>query len=195
MTTIKEIWKPVVGYEGLYEVSCLGNVRGLMFLTRYGTMSRRKTPRVCKQETTHDGYKRVALSRNKELRHFSVHRLVAAAFIPNPGNLPAVNHKNESPANNTIENLEWCTPQYNSNYGTLPQRIMERQTNSPAHSKEVIQFTKDWKELERFPSTSEAYRRTGIKCDNIQRAARKPATRTAGGYHWKYVNDYDNENN
>lgn len=93
-------WKPVVGYEALYEVSDAGEVFGL---TRKG---------IIKSFVSHRGYPLVSLF-NKGKRGFSVHRLVAKAFIPNPDNLPEVNHKNGIKTDNRVENLEWCTSQAN----------------------------------------------------------------------------------
>lgn len=104
-----EIWKPVVGYEGLYEVSNKGRVRGT------NTYSH-KEPIILSQYKRKDGYRSVNLSKNNLKRTRTVHRLVATAFLPNPDNLEMVNHKDENRENNTVENLEWCTRAYNQNY-------------------------------------------------------------------------------
>ena len=101
-----EEWKPVVGYEGLYEVSNTGQIRSL----------KRNIILRPKKEPT--GYLRCNLSLNKNVKTFSIHRLVAQAFLPNPDNLPEVNHKDEDKTNNRVENLEWCNHKYNMNYGT-----------------------------------------------------------------------------
>jgi len=114
-----EIWKPVVGYEGLYEVSNKGNVRSIPHKGKnnriYGGVQR-------KQGTNIWGYKHVVLNKDNTEKTKTVHRMVAEAFIPNPGNLPCVNHKDEDKTNNTIENLEWCSYQYNSIFGTKLER-------------------------------------------------------------------------
>ena len=96
-----EIWKDIPGYEGLYQVSNLGQVRSLKF----GKI------KILKQEDK-NGYKRIQLKK----KHFLVHRLVAICFIDNPLNYPIINHKDEDPSNNKIDNLEWCSIQYNNNY-------------------------------------------------------------------------------
>ena len=101
-----EIWKPVPGYEGLYEVSDQGNVRSLNYRKTGKTFV--MSPGVDKK-----GYKRVSLVKDKKHTTFQVHRLVASAFIPNPGNLPQVNHKDKNTGNNCVDNLEWCTNSYN----------------------------------------------------------------------------------
>lgn len=120
---INEIWKPVVGYEGLYEVSNLGKVKSLGNTLKCSRFRGIET--IMRQEVTELGYCRVALRKDRKYKHWSVHRLVAIAFLPNPDNLPVVNHKDENPKNNRVDNLEWCTHQYNINYGTARQRSAE----------------------------------------------------------------------
>ena len=122
---MEEIWKDIKGYEGLYQVSNLGRVKSLprlMFNGKGYFMSKEKILKL----GTANGYKRVTLCKNNEQEPFLVHRLVAEAFIPNPNNLPQVNHKIddfEHRSDNRVENLEWCTAEYNSNYGTHNEKI------------------------------------------------------------------------
>ena len=118
-----EEWRPVIGYEGLYEVSSLGRVRSL---DRYDRMNRFCEGRILKSYTYRGGYLFVQLSSNGKLKHHLVHRLIAQAFIPNPDNLPQINHKDEVKSNNCVDNLEWCDSKYNVNYGT--RKIRERNT-------------------------------------------------------------------
>lgn len=114
-----EIWKDVLGYEGLYQVSNLGNVKSL----NYNHTKKTKLLKLSKD--TH-GYYIVPLCKNKKRRNMLVHRLVAIAFIPNPNNYPCVNHKKEFEINNNaVENLEWCTIAYNNMYGTHSKRVTE----------------------------------------------------------------------
>lgn len=103
------IWKPVVGYEGLYEVSNTGLIKSLNCYNY-------KEPRLLKLGHRPDGYLSVGLSKNNVTKTKTVHRLVAEAFIPNPDNLEMVNHKDEDRTNNNVENLEWCTRAYNQIY-------------------------------------------------------------------------------
>ena len=109
-----EIWKDVVGFEGLYQISSLGNIRSLNY-------SRTKTVKNIKPTLTH-GYLRVVLRKDKKSFTRAVHRLVAEAFIDNFDNLPEVNHKDECKTNNCLDNLEWCTRKYNLSYGTTKER-------------------------------------------------------------------------
>lgn len=107
-----EIWKDIIGFEDLYQVSNCGVVR------------HKKFNHILKPRDNR-GYKVVVLCKNNKHYNKSVHRLVAGAFIPNPENLPCVNHKNEVKDDNRVENLEWCDVKYNTNYGTGIKRMME----------------------------------------------------------------------
>lgn len=104
------IWKPIPNYEGLYEISNSGEIRSLK--PRY------KAVIYLKQTTSSKGYKTVSLAKNKIQRSFLVHRLVATVFIPNPNNLPCINHIDENKLNNNSSNLEWCSFHYNNTYGS-----------------------------------------------------------------------------
>ena len=104
-----EIWKPVVGYEGLYEVSDWGNVKSLRFRNQ-------KFAKNLTQKTNNKGYKVVDLTQKGKTKVALVHRLVAMAFVDNPNKHPIVNHKDENPLNNQADNLEWCTYSYNTTY-------------------------------------------------------------------------------
>lgn len=180
------IWKPVPGYEGFYEVSNNGCVRSIsVYSYRYKRVIRRKHARRLKEEVTREGYKRVVLSFYGTSKHHSVHRLVAKAFIPNPDNLPAVNHKDENQGNNHVDNLEWCDGKYNSNYGTLPKRISKRQTNSSHLSRPVEQYTMQGEFISVFPSMREAERITGVRNECISRVCKGKSSH-AGGFLWKY---------
>ena len=109
-----EIWKPIQGYEN-YVISSLGNVKSLNY---------RQTGKehILKQSANEHGYQVVYLYKQNKRKHFLVHRLVAEAFIPNPDNLPYINHRDENSSNNCVSNLEWCTHEYNVNYGTRNER-------------------------------------------------------------------------
>lgn len=120
----KEEWRPVCGYEGLYEVSSLGRVRSVdrHIISADGREYDRKGV-LMKLRIDKGGYVKVGLRHTTQQKQYSVHRLVAQAFIPNPGNLPQINHKDENPTNNRVDNLEWCTAEYNINYGLHNEKV------------------------------------------------------------------------
>ena len=103
---MKEIWKPVRNYEGLYEVSNMGRVKSLNY-------NRTGKERIMKGLDNGHGYLFVQLCKDGKAKNCRINRLVAMAFIPNPDNLPEVNHKDKIRTNNRVDNLEWCTTQYN----------------------------------------------------------------------------------
>lgn len=114
------MWKPVVGYEGLYLVNEVGQVKST---PRNGNGHKSK---ILKSRLTKQGYVHVCLSNKDHGKNVLVHRIVAETFIPNPYNLPCINHKDENKENNRVDNLEWCSYEYNINYGTC----LERQKNT-----------------------------------------------------------------
>lgn len=116
---MKEIWKDIEGFEGLYQISNLGRVKSLeRQIMRSNGYPLNLKERILKTNISKAGREGVQLSKNSQWYHCWIHRLVAKAFIPNPDNLPQVNHKDENPLNNCIDNLEWCTNKYNHDYGT-----------------------------------------------------------------------------
>lgn len=184
---MKEEWRPVVGYEGFYEVSNLGNVRSIaVYSYKYKRVIQRRVPTIKVQETTHDGYKRVTLCYYGKKKHWMVHRLVALAFIPNQDNLPEVNHRNENTANNYVSNLEWCSRTYNANYGTLPKRIKERMNTSHPTAKAVYQYKMDGTFITAYPSLNEAGRAVGLTGNAIQKVC-KGKNKSAAGFKWCYA--------
>ena len=125
---IEEIWKDVIGFEGIYKVSSLGNVARV----RNGSLRQLKK---CPAGGKHNcDYLYVSLTNREKVRFSSVHRLVAEAFIPNPEGLPQVNHKDEDKFNNCVDNLEWCTASYNNRYGTKIARGVEAMKKSKSRS-------------------------------------------------------------
>ena len=169
-------FKLIEGY-GDYMVSSDGKVWSL----KYGKMKERKpTP-------DRGGYLRVSLYTNARRAHKRVHRLVAEAFIFNPDNLPEVNHKDEDKTNNCVDNLEWCTAEYNSNYGTRNERVAKTHINHKAFSIPVVCLETG----EVYPSAHEASRQTGINQQNIS-ACLNGKLKSAGGFHWARFDEGDN---
>lgn len=173
---MEEIWKDIEGYEGYYQVSNLGNVKGLARKINNGKGVLVKKESMLNHINSRDGYLYVALSKNNKERKFSVHRLVAKAFIPNPNNLPEVNHKDEVKTNNFVfvnedgtvdydkSNLEWCTRKYNVNYGTARKRLVETRTVNNSYGAEipVNQFDLNGNFIKRYKSMRSAARETGL---------------------------------
>lgn len=112
----KRKWKYIEGYEYKYQVSNLGDVRSLLF-------DRKK---ILKPYIDTDGYCIVYLYKYRKSKSYRIHRLVANAFLPNPNNLPQVNHIDENTSNNCLWNLEWCDSQYNCNHGTRNLKISNK---------------------------------------------------------------------
>lgn len=178
----KEVWRPIAGYEGLYEVSNLGRVRSLDRIVKscYGTKAFVKG-HMLKTCVNSIGYCVVVLGDTKGFKKTcNVHRLVAVAFIPNPNNLPCVNHKNEDKTDNRVENLEWCDAKYNSNYGTSKIRLSLSKSNNPIEQYDLNgNFIKEW------ISQQEASRILKIPQGNICKCC-LGIRNSAGGYKWKH---------
>lgn len=182
----KEIWKPICGYEGLYEVSNLGRVRSLDRIVNYND-GRKRLFKSCvlKAAIKKNGYLIVSLHKNGEHKTPLVHRLVAKAFIPNPNNLPQVNHINEIKTDNRIENLEWVTCKENLEYSGVYKKSAE------ARSQPIIQYTKDGKFVAEYESITEAERKNGIHQANISLVC-LGKRKSTGGYIWKFKNGTEN---
>lgn len=180
-----EEWRPVVGFVGYYEVSNLGNVRSI------SRKVREKSPkggyfqegRIIAKCMNNKGYYVAHLCRDGICVNKFVHRLVAEAFIPNPNNLPQVNHKDENPSNNNVDNLEWCDCKYNINYGTARQRQQDKAR------KPIYQLDKDTKEIVK------AWKYAGevaiqFECGKSRVFGWCQDYAEAEGYIWCYAEDY-----
>lgn len=118
-----EQWKPIKDYENFYEISNLGRVRSLDRIVCRVNGNYFKKEKNLKLKRLTNGYFGVGLCKNNEIKYCMIHRLVAEAFIPNPDNLPCVNHKDENKSNNCVDNLEWCTYSYNNSYNNRAKKI------------------------------------------------------------------------
>lgn len=175
---MSEIWNPVKGYEGLYEVSSFGRVRSL----GNGNSNNSKV-RILTPGKNSDGYLCVVLYKNGKPNGYKVHRLVAETFLPNLFKEVEVNHIDEDKTNNNVENLEWCDRKYNNNYGTRICRIREKRINGIG-SKHILQLTKTGELVREWDSINEAGRNgfdigNVCVCCNGKRQSHK-------GYIWKY---------
>jgi len=185
-----ETWRELPDYEGLYLISNKGRVKSCSRQknsnSKFAYISKEK---VLKPSVSKDGYLNVFLCKDGKSKSFAIHRLVAIAFIPNGGKLSDVNHKDENKLNNSVENLEWCTKEYNTKYGTRTQRV----------SKRISQFTTDGEFVRTFNSVKEASRTLHIGSSNIHNCAvgkklkkdgKEYVCRSAGGYLWRYADDH-----
>lgn len=179
----EEKWKDIQGYEGLYQVSNFGRVKSLERYKKNNLGSKSLiSETILKQSISNKGYCRIHLCKDAHKKAFSVHRLVADAFVPNPNNLTDVNHKDENKKNNRADNLEWCDCKYNINYGTHNKRI------SLTKGCAVQAFDKNGQLVMEFHSMCEAERQTGISQQNISNCI-SGKRKTAGGYVWKKAID------
>ena len=178
---MREEWRPVVGYEGLYEVSNMGKVKSLERMKWNGNGCYKIPERILKPKKDKGGYLQVNLSKDGKDKWCTVHRLVATAFLPNLDNLPQVNHIDENKENNCVQNLEWCSRSYNINYGTRNEKI----------SKPILGIDRVTGLIVEFPSIREAERKLGIAPSNIC-ACLKGRYKSCGGFYWMYA-DADTE--
>ncbi len=164
------------GFERLYQVNDHGVIRSIAGRTK--TLKPYQTP---------NGYMQVCLYKGEESMKKYVHRIVAEAFIPNPDNLPEVNHKDENKINNHAGNLEWCSHQDNMKHGSRSKRQAETLQRNKKLWKAVDCFSMNGDLLHTFESAKEASQITGANHSAIiQCCNQKPKYKTAGGYVWKY---------
>lgn len=171
---MNEIWKDIKEFEGHYQVSNLGNVKSLNY-KKMG-ISKNLVPK-----KNNKGYLWVELRSNGKVKPMLIHRLVAMAFLPNPNNLEQVNHKDENPLNNCVENIEWCTREYNVRYS------IEKHPKKPhKHLKHVLQKTLNGEILKSYPCTVEVARANGYNQWSIIQCC-KGKRKQAYGYKWEFI--------
>ena len=182
-----EIWKDAVGFEDTLQVSNLGRIRRKAFNhTIFNGVNSFRKAHIVKPQLRKGGYYHITIHCKGKVRLMLVHRLVAMAFIPNPHNLPQVNHKDENPSNNCVDNLEWCDQKYNSNYGTNGQRISAKLTNG-LRGKVVEQYDRKGNFIKEFPSVAEVSRLLGLTTSSVARCCNGSKKYSiVGGCQWKY---------
>lgn len=178
---MKEIFR---NFKSYYQISNFGNVKNS------------RTGKLLKPQKSTKGYLQVRLYEDGVGKLYNVHRLVAMTFPDlvdwtedakgKPFNELQVNHKDElDKTNNRVDNLEWCTNDYNTHYGTHYERVSKTLTNSPKISKPVLQYTLDGQFVAEYPSAQEAHRQTGFSQGSISNCCRE-ITSSYKGFRWCY---------
>lgn len=169
---MKEIWKDIKDYEGLYQISNFGRLRKV-----------KNKIQIIKPTKCTNGYLEYALWKNGKRKVFLAHRLVAEYFIDNTNNFPEINHIDENIENNIVSNLEWVTSKYNANYGT--RNIKCREANRK-NFKRVIQYDLENNIIKQFECINDAAKSVNGDCSFISRVC-KGKQKTAYGYIWKFI--------
>lgn len=164
---MKEVFKDIAGYEGLYQVSNLGRVKSL------GNDKSRKE-KILRPGIRGNGYLLVILWKNGKRKNYLVHRLVSETFLDNPDNLPCVNHRDENKQNNCVSNLEFCTYQYNNTFNDKHRKKAKK-----------VGCYKDGKLIKVYDAIIDVekdgfYQGTVVKCC-------KGRYKSTGGFQWKYI--------
>jgi len=160
---MEEVWKDIPNYEGIYKISNLGRIMN-------------SKNRILTTKTT-GNYNHIILCKNGSRKNFTIHKLVAMAFIPNPNNYSCINHINENSRDNRVDNLEWCTQTYNINYGARTKKVIEKQ------SIKISQYDLDGNYIRDWNCINDAIREyNNYHIVNVLKGNRKKAS----GYIWKY---------
>lgn len=170
-----EIWRDIPNYEGLYQVSSFGRIKSLHY-----NKTNKEQILSLRIGHTRNNYIDVMLCKDGQHTRFKVHRLVAIVFIPNPNNYPHINHKDENPMNNHVDNLEWCTPSYNLNYGNwaLHQRLVR--------GHKIAKMDLEGNIIDTYDSIREAARKNNVADANIH-AVLRGKQHKCGGFKWKKI--------
>lgn len=162
---MKEIWKDIKGYEGLYKVSNLGNIKGL------------KSNKILTPKKRNDGYLNIQLYKNNKRKKFFIHRLVAEMFLKNPNNYPCVNHIDENKHNNNLTNLEFCSIKYNNKYSLYKTKKTKR--------KKINQYDLNGNFIKQWKSIKEINRELNFSYYGIFNCLSR-RQKTSCNYIWKY---------
>ena len=190
---MKEIWKDIKGYEGLYQISSFGNVKSLDRYIINKNGDKQYFPGKYLTQGIGDSYLKVTLSKNNKQRTFRVHILVARTFIPNPENKPEVNHIDGNKKNNKVNNLEWNTRSENElhAYRNGLAKPSNKQKQAVAkyakenYSKKVVQYSLNGEFIKEWNSMHDVWRELGIRPSYICRCCKGLRNQTYG-YIWKY---------
>lgn len=185
-----EIWKDIIGYEGLYQISNLGNVLSLeKYIDNKKGAIQYRPPKILKQYKNKFGYMRVYLTKNSIKKMYAVHRLVAIAFIDNPENKPCVNHIDNNRENNHLDNLEWCTYKENNNWAKKQGRRVfteewKRKISATRKLKPVVGIDENGNKI--YFDAVRATTKAGFDCKAVIRCC-KGRQKVHKGYRWEYA--------
>ena len=196
----KEIWKPIKGYEGYYEISNYGRVKSVERYVQQGNYMRHVKESFKGISADKYGYPRVTLCKNRVSRSHLLHVLLAKAFIPNPECKPQVDHVNTNKGDYSLSNLRWVTPKENSNNPNTLEHCRKntyiketaikanrtkKERGTSSAPKTVYQFSLDGEYITSYDSASEAERNTKVH-DSVIRNACDGKAYSAGGFLWSY---------
>ena len=185
MSNVYEVFMPIKGYEDTYAVSNLGRVKNI------------KTGRILKQWKKDTGYMLVSLNKNGKHKTFRVHRLVLETFKANPRNCSDVNHIDENKENNALNNLEWCTAKYNTNYGSRNERMAATLKTNGTYDK-IAKINSDKCSIPVYcitnntiyKSAAEAARQLNLNQPSVTKCC-QGKRKSTGGYQFKYYTEGD----
>lgn len=183
----EEVWKDVKGYEGFYKVSNMGRVKSLEREVLYSNGRIHKYgEKILSTFANKKGYVTVCLCKNGVCEVKRLHQVVISAFYDRPHGMNSINHKDENKANNRLDNLEYCTSKYNSNYGTRTERYRAKVINDKRRSKKISQLTLEGDFIRTFPSLGEVFRVYGFQSAHISSVA-NGKSKSAYGYKWQWA--------
>jgi hypothetical protein len=188
---MKEVWKDVVGFEGIYIVSNFGHVKSL-----HKRKVKNKS-KILSKSSKNKGYVIHSLCSNGETKYMTLHRIVAIAFIPNPENKPQINHIDGDKLNNRADNLEWCTSAENNKHAYKTGLSKVNRTGVGKFGKlhhnsvPIVQLDMFGNKIGEFDALMDAERATGISYKFISMVCLGKRN-SARGFKWKYKSDYEN---
>lgn len=185
-----EIWKDVVGYEGLYKVSNYGRLKSFSKRSRLPNKKLVSVPceRILLLKDT-NGYCKITICKEGKMLHTNVHRLEALAFIPNPENKPCIDHIDGNRKNNCLCNLRWCTVKENMNNPITVQRISEGKVGAlHPKSKKVMQIDMNGNVVKIWGSIRDAEREGGFRSSSISECC-NGKEKSHYGYIWRHLNN------
>lgn len=188
----KKFGKIYLGFENRYQASNFGRVKSLNRIVKTGRGGYREvTEHILKPRISNRGYQRIPLRIYPKTYWFDVHRLIAKIFIPNPNNYPIINHRDNNPLNNNVDNLEWCTQSYNVKYAyrygnAKPTSGCFKKGCIPHNRRKIKQYNKNMQLINSYISIKQASDYTHIARTSINNCLSN-RSKTAGGFAWEYA--------